>query len=1242
MKTITKFLFALLLLVMGANSIQAQRVYAFDLRHQFVRDNNYPGFETLGTYYFLFKSNGWHPESGDIIFYDSETNKEIGRRALTADELKFGNDNDNTSWDKLVGHTVKIHSSELAQITGNKAYTNMKWGVELEGRPIRDNKTEGATDSLKNYDNYTLASYLTPGGALYQQVREPIVMVLDSLLSSPQDVAVDNNPLSPYFGRVYVANAPSAAGTILKANAHEPGIISYAVYCNNGLYKYVGCTSYVPSGVTLPAEPDENSRYHMHRVAVHPFTGDVYYCKSTSDEFSAIYKAVHSDGNTYISECIEDDGEAFNVTSKLIPEGNPGTSPLHPINSLEFGPDGSLYVLCGAGGNDSTILSGKDTYDNRDDDEYAPGEGKIYKLIDNDNDGIYDEYVQHYTPETETLYDGQSQYGFPYCISPWVHPDNSMAISARGGFWVSQYRPYIYNVEKGEGKLDIFRVPYAFDAYSFLAHIAPKGYEYRKTPGTSLSNHFQYSMGAGAADTYSDWYNTPYWNASQMLAPHQGTRALHEHSRPTGAVAIYEKDGMQGDEALLAVAFSQKVCVFKIFYNEGEDHPDWFGFNMDWMFEIPIPGAYSIDGLAFDYSGNLLVVSSTTHKLYQCVMPDYGPMKDPKVTPVKPMTFKEDGTRETLINGITDCSNNLNRGESINTENKNTTVVSDRLLTLQPVDAAVVFNPTDNNKWSNKNNWNIKRTPSLEDIPVLILGDVTIDGSLEAEASGIIVGNKPSKLPKINITSKGGLTVGKYGIVGAQHGQYSSTINIDNFSVVGDDLNEGAGYLRIHPDVTDQIGVRVNYKTAAQPGDGDNRDRMWQYVGAPGSNTVIDLDSRTWLYNWSESKGWVKADGMEPFKGYAITQTTNVPSYTVAANAIIGDYEDIYLPYTKDGMNIFANSYLAPINVSAFDETDFYGNVERTFYLFNTGSWNDWQSAASVDDNRTAQSPGQYTAIPVLGAGNLDPEADPVLIAPMQGVYVVSGPAGSHGSGIFLRYEKHVWEPKTGNVAMRAPQQSNLLRRIRIQAFGENSGSDRMYIMEDKRCTTGYDNGYDAKNMIAEGQVSIYTNESCGTMEVSSTNDMDGMFIGFQASVDTVYTLRFSSLIGEALYIKDLANGNMIELKDDATYTFTAKAHSVNNMRFQVLVDPFMTGEDTDGNTTDVDNVLSSNTFWMSDNSISVSTNQANSVATIYNVSGQMIMNVPFNNQIEIPTHNFSTGVYILQIKNERYKFIID
>ena len=586
-----------------------------------------------------------------------------------------------------------------------------------------------------------------------------------------------------------------------------------------------------------------------------------------------------------------------------------------------------------------------------------------------------------------------------------------------------------------------------------------------------------------------------------------------------------------------------------------------------------------------------------------------------------------------------------------------------------------VFGNVEDNRWHNLNNWltsdesdeNLVPThlPTIDD-EVYICDDVVIDGTAEAGELCFAPSHNQGvwNTVDIRITKNGGLTIGTGGFahIGQNNGKddlislfKGNSITIENTSAEDFEANNGAGYLRIHPAVTymPEGIVVVEYKTAAGPGNytnsGENRDRTWQYVGAPGMNTVLNLDSRTWLYRWSESYGWNKAeDGMWPFEGYAITQT-NVPSYTWYTTPI-NENQFLYLPCDNEGINIFANSYLAPINVSAFTEGDFSKNIEPTFYLFNTGSFNDWVEAANQPSTDYKQSPGQYTAIPVFAAENMNSEEDPMLIAPMQGVYVVANEISHTGqsSGISLDYSRLVWDTKfdenvTGNVAMRAPQQSTLLRRIRIQAFGEKSGSDRMYIMEDKNCTPGYDNGYDAKNMIADGQVSIYTSEACGKMEVSSTNDMNGMYIGFQASVDTVYTLRFSSLIGEALYIKDLANGNIIELKDDATYTFHAKAYSVNNMRFQVLVDPFITDEGNGNNTTtDVDNIQSSNTFWMSDSHICVSTNQANSVATIYNVSGQMIMNVPFNNQIEIPTHNFSTGVYILQTNNERYKFIID
>ena len=58
---------------------------------------------------------------------------------------------------------------------------------------------------------------------------------------------------------------------------------------------------------------------------------------------------------------------------------------------------------------------------------------------------------------------------------------------------------------------------------------------------------------------------------------------------------------------------------------------------------------------------------------------------------------------------------------------------------------------------------------------------------------------------KMTITAKGGLTVGDGGIMFADLPtvDVNTLIEIENTSAVGDDLNEGAGYLRIHPDATD-------------------------------------------------------------------------------------------------------------------------------------------------------------------------------------------------------------------------------------------------------------------------------------------------------------------------------------------------------------------------------------------------------------------------------------------------------
>ncbi|MBR5442774.1 MAG: T9SS type A sorting domain-containing protein [Paludibacteraceae bacterium] len=1211
----------------GFSSVTAQmldygnlRIFAYDLHYTYEGELEADGKPSvLGTYTFYFKSNV-PPQSGTLVFYHSETNAELGRYDLPSSVLEQRSD--------AGEYAISLTKAEIPiYLTSQSDCLNMTWAIELKADKITGNRADMVDIWLKDYSNYTLQSYTYEDGygALFAQRKEPRLLYVDKNFRCPQGIAIDKNPQSEFFGRVYIANAPTPDA--VSGDAYAPGIVVLEPNPVDGKYKKVG-GSYMPSGVNFPAETDQWTRFYMHSIAVNPVDGSVYYAKSASSQQSAIYQLLPDE-----EVILTDKGAAVNVTRNLISEANYASSSLHPINSLAFGPGGELYVLSKAGGA-SAIRSGSETEDVSDD-KYDPGTGVIYKLTKQDDDEVYDQAEKYYNPRTSTFYgttqEGKAQYGFPYCVSPWVDADNSMVVSSRGSFWVAQHR----------GKMD---------AYSFLAHIHPSGYQKHKSPGTGLVRYFQYSMGTGAQDTYSGNNVSPLWNVRQMLSPHTQNKLVEEnHPNPTGQVALYEKDGMYSSEAFLAVAFSERVCVFKLFYN---DNDTWFGFNLDWMFEIPVTGADKIDGLEFDYAGNLFVVSSTTHSLYVYSLPNYEPMqpytypKPSNIPAVQPMIFNsETGERQLSVSGggnTTNTSNNLNRGTPL--DDNQTVVAVAKSALIVPVDGAIVFNGDNGNQWSDTENWNIKRVPDENDIPVILRSDAVID---EAQSVSGAIFEDGSQL---TITCKGGLTVGSEGIEGTASD--GSSIAIHNNSGRHESVT-GAGYLRIHPEVAEEYmpRVTVQYTTKSQPSEAyptENKHRLWQYVGAPGADTEVTLTSNTWLYSWSESSGWSKQKGtvaLEPFAGYAITQQGK-PTYNWVATAI-NQPQDITLQKTAGGDNIFTNSYLAPINVAAFTADDFTGDMEKTFYVFNTGSWAEWQNATSENNGTqtTTQAAGQYTAIPVLNASNVNSNEDPTLIPPMQGVYVIANAANCT---IKLDYDKHVWSTSNpGNNAMRMPDRSTtapeLLRRIRIQAYGERSGSDRMYILQDMRCTSGYDNGYDGRNMNAAGQVNIYTNEPCGEMEISSSNQIDSMYIGFCAGEDTIYTLRFSSLIGDSLYLKDVVADSIIALEEGETYSFYAPAKSVNNMRFQVLLNPDLSQEDLNpsgpGVATNIDNIPTTK-LWLSDKNIYIVTGQMRNIVTIYNMSGQEVMHAQFSNQIELPISSLGMGVYVVRVNNERYKFI--
>ena len=559
------------------------------------------------------------------------------------------------------------------------------------------------------------------------------------------------------------------------------------------------------------------------------------------------------------------------------------------------------------------------------------------------------------------------------------------------------------------------------------------------------------------------------------------------------------------------------------------------------------------------------------------------------------------------------------------------------------------FDQNDGN-WDDLNNWRVKdatptKLPTASN-PVVVSKAMTInEGELVAYSVAI------EESGSVNIQPKGGLTL--------HAGGFTEGVTKDNFTI--ENNKDGVGYVRVSPYFINKVpgtmpDITVQYTTRAKAGGA--KDQVWQYVGAPGKNMQMSNDG-VMVYLWSETDGWVYSNtNMTPFEGYALTRTAEgAETYSIVAQLIHAD-QTITLTKTDNGGmngdNLFVNSYLAPIDLTKFTDIDdalndpnddFRGDFEKTFYLFNSGSWNDWQGENGEGANKILEdesAPGQYYAITPLGAALIDAQKDQTTLPPMQGVYVVAkGEAQIH-----LKYNKHVFTSASRdmNRPMRAPQiKDENFMRVRMQVNSQNSGADRMYVIQYENTTRGYDNGYDAKNIIAQGQANIYTNEPEGQMEISIADQIDSTFIGFAAGEDSEYTLTFTSLVGQDMYLHDLESDSLFLITEEGQYTFSAHPNSVNDMRFQLLLYPDFS-DDLPGNgvTTGIDNLVSSAQVWVNDKRVYIADAPQNSKLVVYTANGMCITSplTIHHTPCTIDLSHLPTGVYVLRLNNQAYKLV--
>ena len=206
-----KIFLSLVALVATVGMLNAQRTWAYDLN---LEAND-------GSYKFVFTAST-DATAANLVFLNAD-GTEAGKVAVSV-----------VKGENAVELTV-------AQIPGTGV---LNWAVELTGAAI-DVATVLTDDSDKYY------YYL------------------------PQDVEVNNNPESDYFGTIYVAEPYAGASDGASAHSQTQKIGIYVYDAELNLENYA--QGYVPSNVTVKAADKHNT---LHRLVVHPLTSEVVFTQS--------------------------------------------------------------------------------------------------------------------------------------------------------------------------------------------------------------------------------------------------------------------------------------------------------------------------------------------------------------------------------------------------------------------------------------------------------------------------------------------------------------------------------------------------------------------------------------------------------------------------------------------------------------------------------------------------------------------------------------------------------------------------------------------------------------------------------------------------------------------------------------------------------------------------------------------------------------------------------------------------
>lgn len=496
-------------------------------------------------------------------------------------------------------------------------------------------------------------------------------------------------------------------------------------------------------------------------------------------------------------------------------------------------------------------------------------------------------------------------------------------------------------------------------------------------------------------------------------------------------------------------------------------------------------------------------------------------------------------------------------------------------------------NPGSN--WATASDWRIGRVPTVNDI-------VTI-----RTATQVAITNAVCK-KILAIESGASLTVN----AGSQLIVSETINNTDvNRLIVRASSSEPNGSLIFQNTSANPVSATVemfsksNYDLTRPANDRYN----WQFFGIPveaipANPTFYGAYVRIRMENGTDNtKHWVSltnSSQVTPFLGYQICYAT--PRKVWFSGELVNrDYNSGQLPRTTGalypGQHLLANPYTAAIDIQ---KIEFGSDMEKTVYLYNTGSFDDWEKNTS----KQGGNPGQYFGIPQANAGV---GGIPGQVPSMSSMLVKVNNSASHAY-VKINYNAAIKQNTEQQRVKRegAETSEHLYTCIDLES---KSFSDRLWIFADEKLSRNFDNGHDGyKLYITPNTAQIYAVEKDGNYQINSVDDLNNTSIAFQPGEDTDYQLIFNNHNLEKRYSKlllfDLAKEKVMDVTaSGSVYNFTADSKLDSIARFKLITEKIQTP--------DVD--PSKVGFYTENNNLHIYNYGNTGNVMIYDISGRLL-----------------------------------